>query len=59
MGLLLLMWIAKKILLEGLSADIGIVPPEKVRISVDLKTAEKLGVKISPAVIQQAHEVIR
>jgi putative ABC transport system substrate-binding protein len=52
--------LAKKMLLEeGPLPDIGIVPPEKIKTSVDLKTAKKLGVKISPAIIQQAHEVIK
>ena len=50
---------AKKILLKGPSDDIGIAPPENIKTSVDLKIAEKLGVKISPATVQQAREVIR
>ncbi len=37
----------------------GILPPEKIKISIDLKTAKKLGVKISPGIIQKADEVIK
>jgi putative ABC transport system substrate-binding protein len=33
--------------------------PAKIKISIDMKTAEKLGIQISAASIQQASEVIR
>jgi putative ABC transport system substrate-binding protein len=36
-----------------------IVPPEKITISLDMKTAEKIQVKLSPAIIKQADEVLR
>ena len=35
-----------------------IVPPEKISIRVDLKTAKKLGIKMSPEIINQAQGVI-
>lgn len=48
----------RKKLGHNLPANIGIVPPEKIRISVNHKTAKKLGITIAPAIIGQAHEVI-
>jgi putative ABC transport system substrate-binding protein len=33
--------------------------PAKIQVSIDLKTAEKLGIQISATSIQQASEVIR
>lgn len=51
--------LAKKLLNGSMLDRGGIMYPEKIKISLDVKTAEKIGVKLSPAVIQQADEVIR
>lgn len=37
----------------------GIAPPETIRISIDLKTAQKLGIDIATPVLTRAHEVKR
>ncbi len=51
---------AVKGILAGETRDeTGILPPGNIRINVDLKTAGKLGIQISPAVIGQASEVIK
>jgi putative ABC transport system substrate-binding protein len=47
------------ILKEGRTSGSTVETPARIRISVDLKTAQKLGIQISPEVIQQAEEVIR
>jgi putative ABC transport system substrate-binding protein len=49
---------AKRMISEGSSIYNGIIPLEKITISLDLKTAKKLGVRISPEIIQKATEVI-
>jgi len=36
-----------------------IIPPERIKISLDVKTAEKIKVTLSPAIIKQADEVLR
>lgn len=48
-----------KILKEGRNTGTTVETPARIRISIDLKTAQKLGIQISPKVIQQAEEVIR
>lgn len=48
-----------KSILQNFLNDAGIVPPAKIKISVDLKTANKLGVEMAPEIIQQADEVIK
>jgi len=46
-------------LLKGTQQEAGIVAsPEAIKVTVDLKTAGKLGVPIAPAFIQQADEVL-
>jgi len=45
---------AKKMILEGNAFDAEIAPPEKIAIRVDLATAKKLGIIISPKIIQRA-----
>lgn len=50
---------AKIMLSAGASHAAGVLPPEKVKITVDVKTAEKLGVKLSSSIIKQADEVIQ
>ena len=50
---------AKGLLQKNVLDELQIEPPKKIKISVDLKTAKKLGVIISPGIIQQASEVIR
>lgn len=42
----------------GADARQHVESPAHIRVSIDVKTAEKLGIKISPDSIQQAHEVI-
>jgi len=51
--------LAKKILAGSADASLGIMPAEKIKIYLDERTAEKLGVRLSPAGVQQADEVIR
>ena len=51
--------LARGLLSGGSSAGSGIMPPAKIKISIDAKTAEKLGVQLAPAALQQADEVIR
>ena len=47
-------------LLAGGSQEAAVFsPPAKIKISIDAKTAEKLGVQLAPAAIQQADEVIK
>jgi len=36
-----------------------VVPPKKIGVSVDLKTAKKLGIRISQEIIDQAEKVVR
>ena len=45
-------------LLAGATAA-GISAPAKIKVSIDAKTAEKLGVQLAPAALRQADEVIR
>lgn len=46
-------------ILRGESIDPNlVVPPDKVDVSVDLKTAKKLGIRISREMIDQAQEVV-
>jgi len=40
-------------------AGTGVIPPAKIKVSIDAKTAEKLGVQLAPAALQQADEVVR
>jgi putative ABC transport system substrate-binding protein len=51
--------IAKRILLQSPAEGIGISAPEKIKISVNLKIAKKLDIKISSAIVQQSYEVTR
>jgi len=48
----------RRLLQQNLPASIEIVPPGTIYISVNLKTAKKLGITIAPAIIGQAHEVV-
>jgi putative ABC transport system substrate-binding protein len=48
-----------RILKEGRNTGVTVEPPARIRISIDLKTAQKLGIQVAPSVIQQAEEVIR
>ncbi len=50
--------ISKRILAGEKIGKGYIVPPEKIGISVDLKTARKLGINMSPEIINQAQGVI-
>jgi putative ABC transport system substrate-binding protein len=51
--------LARVILAGGTQETAGFAPPAKIKISIDAKTAEKLGVQIAPAALQQADEVIK
>jgi putative ABC transport system substrate-binding protein len=51
--------LARGLLAAGTAAGMGIMPPAKIKITIDAKTAEKLGVQLAPAALQQADEVIR
>ncbi|MCX8043855.1 MAG: hypothetical protein N3B18_07000 [Desulfobacterota bacterium] len=46
-------------LLSGAALDGMIMPPERVQIVIDLKTAEKIGVAVSPDMLNRADEVQR
>ena len=46
-------------LLAGGSPAAGVQPPAKIKVSIDAKTAEKLGVQLAPAALKLADEVIR
>ena len=50
--------IAKNMLEGNEPINLQIQPPAKVSISINLKTAKKLGVEISQTIISQADEVI-
>lgn len=51
--------LARRLLAGGSPADMGSMPPAKIKVSIDAKTAEKLGVQLVPAVLGRADEVIR
>jgi len=48
----------QRLLQQDTPASAEIVPPDTIHISVNLKTAQKLGITIAPAIIGQAHEVV-
>ena len=50
---------AMKLLKQGAAARVAIEAPARIRVSIDEKTAQKLGIQIAPGAIQQADEVIR
>ena len=50
---------ALRMVKQGLAAPLTIESPARIKMSIDLKTAQKLGIQISPEIIQQADEVIR
>jgi ABC-type uncharacterized transport system substrate-binding protein len=51
--------LARTLLAGGAMEAAVFAPPAKLKISIDAKTAEKLGVQLAPASIQQADEVIK
>jgi ABC-type uncharacterized transport system substrate-binding protein len=51
--------LARALLAGKAGAAGGASPPARIRISIDAKTAEKLGVQLAPQALQQADEVIR
>ena len=51
--------LARALLAGGVQETAVFSPPAKIKISIDAKTAEKLGVQLAPAAIQQADEVIK
>ncbi len=51
--------LARTLLAGGTQEAAAFDPPAKIKISIDAKTAEKLGVQLAPASIQQADEVIK
>jgi len=51
--------IARRMLNGSLLDTVTVVPPEHVKISIDVKTAEKIGVAVSPDILKQADEVQR
>jgi putative ABC transport system substrate-binding protein len=50
---------AMKLLKQGATTRVAIETPARIRVSIDEKTAQKLGIQIAPGAIQQADEVIR
>lgn len=50
---------AMKLLKQGAATRVAIEAPARIRVSIDEKTAQKLGIQIAPGAIQQADEVIR
>ncbi len=48
----------KKIIQDDVTGELGVSAPANIKISIDLKTAKKLGIAVSPAIVQQADEVI-
>ena len=50
---------AMKLLKQGATPRVAIETPARIRVSIDEKTAQKLGIQIAPGAIQQADEVIR
>ncbi|MCP4717111.1 MAG: hypothetical protein GY868_18445 [Deltaproteobacteria bacterium] len=50
---------ARGLLEETGPAPVTIAYPEKIRLSVNIKTAGKLGITVSPEIISQADEVIK
>jgi len=51
--------LARALLAGGAAESAVFAPPAKIKISIDAKTAEKLGVQLAPAAIGQADEVIK
>ncbi|MCX5900999.1 MAG: hypothetical protein NTX06_09750 [Proteobacteria bacterium] len=51
--------LARTLLAGGALEAAVFAPPAKIKISIDAKTAEKLGVQLAPAAIGQADEVIK
>jgi len=51
--------IVQGMLAGGIAGTAGFIPPERIKISLDVKTAEKIKVTLSPAIIKQADEVLR
>lgn len=51
--------LARRLLAEGAAAVSGVMPPAAVSITIDAKTAAKLGVQLAPAALKRADEVIR
>jgi putative ABC transport system substrate-binding protein len=51
--------LAMKLLKQGAPARAAIEAPARTRVSIDLKTAQKLDIRVSPNAVQQADEVIR
>jgi len=51
--------LARALLAGAAQEAAAFAPPAKIKISIDAKTAEKLGVQLAPASLQQADEVIR
>lgn len=51
--------LARAMLAGGAMEAAAFATPAKIKISIDAKTAEKLGVRLAPAAIQQADEVIK
>ena len=50
---------ALNLLKKGAATRAAIEAPARVRVSIDVKTAQKLDIQVSPNAIQQADEVIR
>jgi putative tryptophan/tyrosine transport system substrate-binding protein len=51
-------WVGK-LLTRPAEDPATVKPPENINISIDLKTAQKLGIQIAPGMLDQADEVIR
>jgi putative ABC transport system substrate-binding protein len=50
---------AMNLLKQGANTRVTVEAPARIRVSIDEKTAQKLGIQIAPGAIQQADEVIR